>query len=94
MDEAPVVLYVRNAEPPVVDRLDAVGQWRAETAWPPPRTQDRTLYLDEAGALGDEPGGAGVETYEYHAGVGVTAGLRERDERVAAEHREPGHVTR
>lgn len=46
MDEPPVVIYVQHSEPPVVDRLDSSGEWRAEAEWPPPG-------CETAGALPD-----------------------------------------
>lgn len=36
MDDPPVVIYVQHSEPPVVDRLDSAGEWRAEAEWPHP----------------------------------------------------------
>ena len=75
MDEPPIVLYVQHAERPVVDRLDAAGEWRAETEWPIPATAERTLYVREGAGLGGEPGADGVDVYEYNAAVGVTGGL-------------------
>jgi predicted acyl esterase len=75
MDEPPVVVYMQHYERPVVDRLEAAGQWRAETDWPPPGTGERTLHLAEAGSLTGQPGGDGADTFEYVATVGATGGL-------------------
>src|SRR5439155_11105701 len=75
MDEPPVVLFVQHAEPPIVDRLESAGQWRAEPDWPPPGASERTLYLAEGEALAEEPGADGVDAYEYNPAVGTTAGL-------------------
>jgi len=75
MEEPPVVLFVQHAEPPVVDRVESAGEWRAETDWPAPGAGERTLHLGEAGALGPEPGGDGEDRFEYVPDVGVTAGL-------------------
>jgi putative CocE/NonD family hydrolase len=75
MDEPPVVVYMQQFERPVVDRLEAAGEWRAETDWPAPGAAERTLYLAEGGRLTDEPAEDGEDVYEYVATVGVTAGL-------------------
>jgi uncharacterized protein len=74
-DEAPVVFYVQRYEPPVVDRLDSVGEWRAETDWPAPGAGERTLFLDSDGTLTERAGADGEDAFEYVATVGVTAGL-------------------
>ena len=75
MDEPPVLLYEQHAEPPVVDRLDAAGAWRAETDWPPPGAGERTLHLGASGLLDETPGPDGEDAFEYDPTVGVTAGL-------------------
>jgi putative CocE/NonD family hydrolase len=75
MDEPPVVIYMQHYEKPVVDRLEAAGQWRAETDWPPPGAGERALHLAEAGSLTEQPGGDGADSFEYVASVGVTGGL-------------------
>ena len=46
MDEPPVVVYMQRYQPPVVDRLDTVGEWRAEADWPPPFVTEHVLFLD------------------------------------------------
>ena len=51
MDEPPVVVYMQASEPPVVDRLDAAGEWRAESAWPAPGATERGLHLREDTAV-------------------------------------------
>ena len=75
MDEPPVVLFVQHYEKPVVDRLDAAGEWRAETDWPAPGAGERTLYLGEGNALEDEAVADGEDSFEYVPTVGVTGGL-------------------
>jgi putative CocE/NonD family hydrolase len=75
MDEPPVVVFMQHAEPPVVDRLDAAGAWRAETEWPAPGAQEHTLYLGADGSLADAPGADGTDEYAYDPSVGVTGGL-------------------
>ena len=47
MDEPPVVVYMQHHEKPVVDRLEAAGEWRAELDWPPPGAGELTLHLGD-----------------------------------------------
>ena len=75
MDEPPVVLFVQHYEKPVPDRLEAAGEWRAESDWPAPGAGERTLNLDAGGLLGDAIGDDGSDDFEYVPTVGVTGGL-------------------
>ncbi|MDX6591858.1 MAG: uncharacterized protein QOJ13_1054 [Gaiellales bacterium] len=75
MDEASVAVFIQDYEHPVVDRLEAAGEWRGDTTYPAPGTTERTLYLAAGGTLADEAGGDGVDSYDYNATVGVNAGL-------------------
>ena len=75
MDEPPVTVFMQRAQPPVVDRVDTVGEWRAETAWPIPGATERVLHLGAGGRLGDGPGDAGLDTFEYRSTVGTSGGL-------------------
>ncbi len=75
MDEPPVVVYMQHSQAPVVDRLETVGQWRAEINWPPPGAQAQTLYLEEGQRLDRAPGEAGEDSFEYNPTVGVAGGL-------------------
>jgi putative CocE/NonD family hydrolase len=75
MDEAPVVLFEQHAEPPVVDRLDYPGVWRAETDWPIPGATEQTLHLGDRGGFSDAAGDDGEDRFEYDPTVGVNAGL-------------------
>jgi predicted acyl esterase len=75
MDEPPVVVYMQHHEPPVSDRLEAAGEWRAETDWPPPGAGELTLHLAENGALAEAAGGGAADAFEYVATVGVMGGL-------------------
>jgi uncharacterized protein len=75
MDEPPVVVYMQHYEKPVVDRLEAAGEWRAETDWPPAGAKEQLLHLGEAGSLAETPGEGGTDEFEYVATVGVTGGL-------------------
>jgi predicted acyl esterase len=75
LEEPPVVVFVQRSEPPVVDRLDSAGEWRAETGWPPPGASERTFYLAPGGALADTAGAEGEDVFEYVPAVGVAGGL-------------------
>ena len=75
MDEPPVTVFMQRAQPPVVDRVDTVGEWRAETAWPIPGATERVLHLGAGGRLGDGPGEAALDTFEYRSTVGTSGGL-------------------
>ncbi len=75
MDEPPITVYMQQFQDPIVDRLDTAGEWRAESAWPPPGAQARMLYLCEGGELSDDATGEGHDAYAYNPTVGVTAGL-------------------
>ncbi len=83
MDEPPIVVYLQRSEPPVVDRLDSKGEWRAETAWPIPGAIERTWELAAGGRLepagaggaGRDAAAAGFDDLAYDPTVGLTAGL-------------------
>ncbi len=60
---------------PTADRLEAAGEWRAESSWPPPQAGDLTLFPTAGGGLDAEPDSGGEDRFEYVASVGVTAGL-------------------
>jgi uncharacterized protein len=75
MDEPPVVVYMQHYEPPVSDRLEAAGEWRAETDWPPPGAGELTLHLAENSALAETAGDGAADAFEYVATVGVMGGL-------------------
>jgi putative CocE/NonD family hydrolase len=75
MDEPPVVVFMQEGEPPIVDRLESQGAFRAETAWPAPGASERLLHLRGDGRLAAEAGGEGADELRYDPTVGVTAGL-------------------
>lgn len=75
MAEPPVTIYMQRYQPPIADRLDTAGEWRAEASWPPPGATERVLYLSEGQALHDQTDRAGQDTYAYHPTVGVAGGL-------------------
>jgi predicted acyl esterase len=74
IDEPPVVVFMQRLQPPHPDRVDTVGEWRAESEWPPPGASETTLYLGESTLEPDEPR-VGVDEFEYVPTVGVTGGL-------------------
>ena len=82
MDEPPIVAYMQR--PDATDpehtremhRLDTAGEWRAETEWPPPGADQKTLYLHDDRALNETPPAHELsDALNYHPTVGVTAGL-------------------
>jgi hypothetical protein len=75
MNEPPVVVFLQHYQPPVVDRLETPGEWRAESSWPPPEAQSQTLHLNPNGLLSETPGPDGGDALDYHPAVGVTGGL-------------------
>ena len=75
MDEPPVVVYMQEYQEPVVDRLDTVGEWRAETAWPAPDASEKVLYLGEDNTLQSDMAMEGEDPFDYNPIVGVTGGL-------------------
>lgn len=75
MQEPPVVVYIQHYQRPDADRLEAAGEWRAETSWPAPGAGELTLYPNGGGGLDRSPGADDEDTFEYVASVGVTAGL-------------------
>ena len=75
MEEPPVTVFMQHPEPPVVDRLDSKGEWRAEVEWPPPGAGQRELYLAADNNLADRAGADGYEIFRYDPTVGVTGGL-------------------
>ncbi len=75
MDEPPVTVYMQHSQAPIVDRLETVGEWRAETHWPAPGLREEILYLAESGSLQASASMTGSDAYPYHPAVGVTGGL-------------------
>ena len=75
MEEPPVVVYMQESEPPVVDRLETRGHWRAESRWPAPGTTEETLFLAESNRLDDSAGRDAQDQLVYDPTVGVHGGL-------------------
>jgi hypothetical protein len=75
MDEPPVTIYVQHYQEPIVDRLETAGEWRSETAWPPPGAAEKALYLSRDNELSSSLGEEGDDTLVYHPIVGLTGGL-------------------
>jgi hypothetical protein len=73
--EPPVVVYMQESEPPVVDRLESKGHWRAESDWPAPGSSEKSLYLAGRRALCDQAGPDGSKELEYEPTVGICGGL-------------------
>ena len=80
MDEPPVMVYAQRYQPPDPDRLEALGEWRAEAGWPPPEASSASLHLGKGGMLHYDPqlawnGAEGHDVFDYDPRVGVTGGL-------------------
>lgn len=75
MEEPPIVVYEQCYQPPVVDRLETRGRWRAETAWPPPSAAERVFFLDESRLTPTEPDREAEDGYAYNPAVGTAGGL-------------------
>jgi predicted acyl esterase len=75
MSEPPVVVFMQEGEPPVVDRLESQGSWRAESTWPAAGASERVLHLRGDGRLGEKTDADGADELRYDSTVGVTAQL-------------------
>ncbi|MBI3763867.1 MAG: CocE/NonD family hydrolase [Chloroflexi bacterium] len=75
MDEPPIAIYMQSYQEPIVDRLDTVGAWRSEIAWPPSGAAEKVLYLGGDNSLREKSGADGDDLFEYNPAVGVTGGL-------------------
>ncbi len=75
MDEPPVVVYMQHYQPPMIDRLDTKGQWRAEMDWPPADAGEKIVYLGKNHVLEDNVKTTGHDVFEYNPTVGVASGL-------------------
>ncbi len=74
MDEPPVVVFMQHGEPPVVDRLESEGDWRAEPAWPVAGcVGERHVPGATTAGLAAQTGADGADDLTYDATVGVTA---------------------
>ncbi len=70
MDEPPVILFVREYQPPAPLLVEMAGAFRAEPDWPLPRQVETPYYLGADGTLADAPGdGADALTADPRAGV-------------------------
>src|SRR5258708_22900439 len=75
MSEPAVVVYMQHDQPPMPDRMDTAGEWRAETNWPPKDAGEKILYLASTHTLADAPVSAGRDVYAYDPAVGIMGGL-------------------
>ena len=80
MDEPPVTLFVRDYDTPATIREQDSGRFRCEQEWPIARTDPRTFYLADAGALSLTPPGeaddaAGADKLVHDPRVGACAGV-------------------
>jgi predicted acyl esterase len=74
MAEPPVTVYVRHWHPPDLSLTEIPGQWRAEDALPPKRTQPQVWYPAQDGTLGPAPGAAASRQLRYIPSAGIEAG--------------------
>ncbi|MHB0935090.1 MAG: CocE/NonD family hydrolase [Armatimonadota bacterium] len=72
MDEPPVILFVREYQPPAPMFVEDRGAFRAENEWPLARQVETPLYLGH-GALSESPG-EGAETLVSDVRAGVATG--------------------
>jgi len=75
MQEPPIVVYEQRYQPPVVDRLETRGRWRAERTWPPPSAAEQVFFLDNARLAAEPPDTEQEDVYEYNPAVGTAGGL-------------------
>jgi uncharacterized protein len=76
MDEPPIAIYVQQYDRPSANRPRTSGFWRAETAFPPARGYDETLFLVADGRLADvPPERAAVSELQNHPAVGTAFGM-------------------
>ena len=75
MAEPPVVVFMQEGDPPVVDRLESKGGWRAESAWPISGVSESVMYLCDDGRLEPQMGADGADDLSYDPTVGVTSQL-------------------
>jgi len=70
MDEPPVILFVREYQPPAPMFIEDTGTFRAEQAWPIARQREEALYLCAEGQLTRAPQeGAELLVSDVRAGV-------------------------
>jgi putative CocE/NonD family hydrolase len=76
MAEPPIAIYVQEYDPPAANRPLTSGFWRYETAFPPARGQEETLFLTPDGLQADGSTGqdATVEV-AYHPALGTSFGM-------------------
>ena len=76
MDEPPIAIYVQEYDPPAANRTFTSGFWRSESAFPPQRGYEATLFLTSEGWREDgrEPE-AGTTTLVNHPAVGTAFGM-------------------
>ncbi|MCF8091389.1 MAG: CocE/NonD family hydrolase [Desulfotignum sp.] len=75
MEEPPVVVFMQKPQPPVVDRLETRGSWRAETGWPVPGADTCVLFLGDNSMLAEDDSIDGHEQLAYVPTVGTSGGL-------------------
>jgi putative CocE/NonD family hydrolase len=82
-DTPPIVVFMQEAGSLAPDRLESAGQWRAEPAWPPAATTERSFELGPEGRLAEatahggsvEADAPGPDRLVVDPSVGLTNGL-------------------
>lgn len=75
MDEPPIAIYVQQYDRPTASRPLTSGFWRSESAFPPARAREETLFLAPDTLQSSGPEDASVTELEYHPSVGITFGM-------------------
>src|SRR5215208_1644141 len=76
MDEPSIAIYVQRYDRPQANRPLSSGFWRYESAWPPARGREVTMFLSQNQLLrGDPSDEATVDELENHPTVGITFGM-------------------
>ncbi len=73
MDEPVYRAWMQESVPPQPHYAERPGRWVAESSWPSPRIEPRTLHL-APGRLGEGPGAGGVQSICSPQTTGVRSG--------------------
>jgi putative CocE/NonD family hydrolase len=73
--EPPIAVYMQHWHPPDLNLNEIPGEWRNEARWPPPETEQQTLYLQSEHSLGASAGSSDKHELKYVPSAGVEAGF-------------------
>jgi len=71
----PIVAFMERYSAPDPYLLEAPGEWRGETDWPPAGFRERALFLTGAGLADAADSSSAPDELSYDPSVGVTTGL-------------------